>query len=64
VRRGVAEPAQTWRARDEWSVSAYWCGAREESARLCRELLADARLPAQERARVQRNLDFALGKVT
>ena len=53
-----------WRARDEWAVSAYWCGAREESARLCRELLADARLPAQERARVQRNLDFALGTAT
>ena len=51
-----------WRARDEWAVSAYWCGARDESAQLCRELLADARLPASERDRVLRNLDFALGK--
>jgi glycosyltransferase involved in cell wall biosynthesis len=66
----LAQPADTlfmdqtvydWRARDEWAVSAYWCGAREESARLCRELLADARLPERERARVQRNLEFALG---
>jgi len=49
-----------WRARDEWAVSAYWCGDRELSARLCRELLDDARLPPAERERVRKNLDFAL----
>lgn len=49
-----------WRARDEWSVAAYWCGEYVESARLCCELLADARLPESERARVQRNLEFSL----
>ena len=49
-----------WRARDELAVSAYWCGDRETSARLCRELLASSLLPPGERARVQANLDFAL----
>ncbi|MGH8042062.1 MAG: glycosyltransferase [Rudaea sp.] len=48
-----------WRARDELSIAAYWCGDRVESARLCRELLADPRLPAGERERVQRNLGFS-----
>ena len=51
-----------WRARDEWAVAAYWCGDYADSARLCRELLADARLPEAERARVQKNLEFALSK--
>ncbi len=49
-----------WRARDEVAVAEYWCGNYAESARLCRELLADARLPAGERARVQANLGFSL----
>jgi Glycosyl transferase family 2 len=52
-----------WRAHDEWSVSAYWCGEYAESARLCRELLADARLPERERERVQKNLEFAQAKL-
>ena len=51
-----------WRARDELSIALYWCNEREESARLCRELLADPRLPAAQRERVATNLDFASGK--
>jgi tetratricopeptide (TPR) repeat protein len=50
-----------WRARDELAVAAYWCGDRALSAELCRELLADARLPERERARVAKNLEFAQG---
>jgi hypothetical protein len=50
-----------WRARDELAVAAYWCGDRALSATLCRDLLADARLPARERERVVRNLSFAEG---
>lgn len=57
----IDEAVYAWRARDEWSVSAYWCGDRADSARLCRELLDDARLPPSERARVQKNLQFAEG---
>ena len=48
-----------WRARDELAVSAYWAGDRELSARLCRELLADAKLPAAQRERVKQNLAFS-----
>jgi len=51
-----------WRARDELSIALYWCNDREESARLCRELLADPRLPRSEQDRVTRNLAFALAK--
>jgi glycosyltransferase involved in cell wall biosynthesis len=58
----VDRAVHAWRARDEWAVAAYWCGDRAESARLCRELLADPRLPAGERARVERNLEFAEGR--
>jgi hypothetical protein len=59
----IDQTVHDWRARDEWSISAYWCGDYAESARLCRELLADARLPEAERARVQRNLEFALSRL-
>jgi len=58
----IDRPVYDWRARDELAVALYWCGERPESARVCRELLADARLPAEQRARVAKNLDYALGK--
>ncbi|MBS0567385.1 MAG: glycosyltransferase [Proteobacteria bacterium] len=58
----IDRPVYDWRARDEFAVALYWCGERKQSLRLCRELLADARLPADQRARVQRNLEFALAK--
>lgn len=45
-----------WRARDERAVAAFYVDRREECAALCRELLADPRLPAGERARVEANL--------
>jgi len=50
-----------WRARDELSIALYYCDQREASAQLCRELLADPRLPQSEHERVARNLEFALG---
>ena len=58
VDRNVTE----WRARDEWSIAAYWCGDYAPSANLCRELLAGAKLPATERERVEKNLAFAVSK--
>ena len=51
-----------WRARDELAVAAYWVGDRELSARICRELLADPRLPAGQRERIKQNLAFSEGK--
>jgi glycosyltransferase involved in cell wall biosynthesis len=59
----IDSSVHAWRARDEWAVAAYWCGDYADSARLCRELLADARLPDVQRARVQKNLEFALAKL-
>lgn len=45
-----------WRARDERAVAAFYVDRREECATLCRELLADPRLPTDQRARVEANL--------
>jgi glycosyltransferase involved in cell wall biosynthesis len=59
----VDRTVHDWRARDEWSIAAYWCGDYAESARLCKELLADERFPTAERARVQKNLAFAVGNL-
>jgi glycosyltransferase involved in cell wall biosynthesis len=57
----IDRPVYDWRARDELAVALYWCGERKESARICGELLADTRLPAEQRARIAKNLEFALG---
>ena len=51
-----------WRARDELAVAAYWSGDRALSARICRELLADPRLPEAQRERMKKNLDFSEAK--
>lgn len=48
-----------WRARDELSLGYYYCGKYNDCTKLCRELLADQRLPDNERTRVKRNLEFA-----
>jgi glycosyltransferase involved in cell wall biosynthesis len=45
-----------WRARAELAVACHFLGDRAESVRLWRELVADTRLPAHERERMQRNL--------
>ncbi|HEX7915937.1 glycosyltransferase family 2 protein [Rudaea sp.] len=58
----IDRPVYDWRAKDELAVALYWCGEREESARLCRQLLANERLPAAQRERIAKNLDFALAK--
>ena len=59
----VDRTVHDWRARDEWSIAAYWCGDYADSARLCKELLADQRLPIAERTRVEKNLAFAVAKL-
>lgn len=48
--------AYRWRARDERAVAAFYVGRREECAALCRELLADAHLPPEQRPRIEANL--------
>jgi hypothetical protein len=56
----VDHSVHSWRARDELSVSSYWCGEYSASADLCRQLLASPTLPDTERARVEANLAFSL----
>lgn len=47
-----------WRARDELGLALWNLGRRAEAAAIFRSLLADARLPANERPRVTQNLAF------
>ncbi|MEO8801731.1 MAG: family 2 glycosyl transferase, partial [Rudaea sp.] len=56
----IDHAVHAWRARDEFSIAAYWCGNYADSARECRKLLADPNLPPSELERVQRNLEFSL----
>lgn len=49
-----------WRARDECSIAAYYLGLHTEALELTFALLADARLPATERARIAANRDFSV----
>jgi tetratricopeptide (TPR) repeat protein len=56
----IERAVHDWRAKDELSIAAFWCGDYAQSAALCRELLAGPHLPAAERQRVQKNLEFAL----
>ena len=53
----------TWRARDEWSIAAYYVGRHDEVLELTAALLADPRLPASERARVTANREFSVRAV-
>lgn len=49
-----------WRARDEWSIAAYYVGRHDEVLDVTAALLAEPRLPASERARVTANREFSL----
>lgn len=55
----VEVAAETWRARDERAIAAYYMGRLDESARLNEALLEDPRVPDGERARLRENLGFA-----
>ena len=52
-----------WRILDEYAISAYWVGKYEESLRANDRLLAEGKLPATERPRVEKNRAFCLGKL-
>jgi glycosyltransferase involved in cell wall biosynthesis len=49
-----------WRARDELAVALFYLGSYAMSANVWEELLADARLPPEERERIRTNRDAAL----
>lgn len=48
-----------WRASDELALAAHYTGQPAQAHALWSELLQSPRLPAGERARIQRNLEFA-----
>jgi len=48
---------------DEFAVAAYWAGHYRESLDACLKLLANEKIPADERARIQKNADFAREKL-
>ncbi len=48
-----------WRCLDEFSVAAYWVGEPEACRAACEQLLTGGKLPADQRARVVANLNFA-----
>ena len=48
---------------DEFSVAAYWAGHYRESLDVCLKLLADGKIPADQRARIETNADFARKKL-
>ena len=56
----VDHSVYAWRARDELSIAAWYCGDRRLSETLCRALLDDPALPAAQRERVERNLAFSV----
>ncbi|QQZ29410.1 glycosyltransferase [Thiothrix subterranea] len=53
-----------WKAKDELAVIAYWLTHYQACMDLCDNLLSDPELPAEERARIQQNLQFAADKLT
>ena len=56
----VHQGTYLWRARDEWSIAAYYVGKHEEAISLTSALLDGAALPESERARVLQNREFSL----
>ncbi len=56
----VDTAAHAWRALDELAIATYYLGKYEESAALNRRLLADGKLPPEQRARIEQNLAFSV----
>jgi hypothetical protein len=48
---------------DEFSVLCYWTGRYQECIDAATRILREGRIPAEERPRVQQNIDFAAAKV-
>jgi len=48
---------------DEFSVLCYWTGRYQECLDAAARILRDGRIPADERPRVQQNVDFAAAKL-
>ena len=48
-----------WRCLDEYAIAAYWVGEHQACRAACEQLLTGGKLPAEQRARVVANLNFA-----
>ena len=57
------ESVYAWRILDEYAVSAYWVAKFDESLCANDRLLTEGKLPDSERARVEKNREFCLGKL-
>ncbi len=60
----VDKSAYQWRALDELSVAKYWTGDYQNSAAICRQLLASPDLPENQNSRIAANLKFSEDKLT
>lgn len=52
----VEDAVYTWRALDELAIAAWHAGARDEGRIAAQRLVAEARYPASERERIEKNL--------
>jgi glycosyltransferase involved in cell wall biosynthesis len=59
----VDETVYAWRALDELAISAYYAGRYKEGLAANQRLLSGKSLPASERERVQKNLQFCRSKL-
>jgi glycosyltransferase involved in cell wall biosynthesis len=55
----VDETVYAWRAADELSIAAYYCGKVDEAFTISQGLLTSGRLPKSEAERVQQNIGFS-----
>jgi hypothetical protein len=59
----VEKDIYEWRILDELAIAAYWTGNYQESKTLCETLLA-LPLSQVDAERIEKNLDFALQKLS
>jgi glycosyltransferase involved in cell wall biosynthesis len=52
----VEDAVYAWRALDEVAIAAWHAGARDEGRAAAKRLVAEARFPASERERIEKNL--------
>jgi glycosyltransferase involved in cell wall biosynthesis len=60
---GVEDWIYDYGLLDELAINAYWTGRYEECVAACDRLLSEAKLPTDQRERVLKNKNFAVGKL-
>lgn len=58
----VEDSVYAWHAADELAIACYWLGKRDEARDINQRLLSEGRLPAAERERVEKNLEYSISK--